>query len=256
MCGVLPKRPGSVYCRRSKTCIWERLQWRGGDSMGIRFTGSQGQYERIRRRNSSQQESNQLERESPEPLDGAERKHTRWNRFAVWLQDWSREVWSGAKIIVQWAVGLLAVGFIVALMVNGYQDLDNSGWITHDHDTPVWIQGEWLVGEYRDCQMRTKTVAGGDKALDNLDKLPRLFCGKDANGLFDFQRTNGAVPPPPDRVPPKGAMYLYTVTADELEQDFHVMPVRYSGRIDRTDKWVISWRCQRLSASLECNALN
>lgn len=243
--------------------------------MGIRFTGSQGQYERIRRRQNLQQVGNQVERESPEPLVGAECKQTRWYRFGVWLahprvlsireawnsfggwlRDWTREVWNGAKIIFQWAVGLCVVGGIVVLAVNGYQSLDNSGWITHDHDTPVWIQGDWLVGEYRDCQMRTKTVAGGDKALDYLNKLPRLFCGKDANGLFDFQRTNGAVPPPPDQAPPEGAMYLYTVTGDELEQDFHIMPVRYDGRIDRTDKWVISWRCQRLSESLTCKALD
>jgi hypothetical protein len=225
--------------------------------MGIRFTGSQGQYERIRRRQSLQQGENQVERESPERLDGAERKQTRWCRFGVWLRDWSREVWSGAKIIVQWAVGLFAVGFIVALVVDGYQSLDNSGWITHDHDTPVWIQGDWLVGEYRDCQMRTKTVPAQRKDLDSLNELPRLFCAEDANGVFDFQRATALVSPPPDiQVPPSGAMYFFTVTGRELDHEFHIMPVRYYGRIDRQDKWVVSWNCQRKSESLECKALN
>ena len=92
-------------------------------------------------------------------------------------------MWSGAKIIIQWAVGLFVVGLIVALVVDGYQSLDNSGWITHDHDTPVWIQGDWLVGEYRDCQMRTKTVPAQRKDLDSLNELPRLFCAEDANGV-------------------------------------------------------------------------
>lgn len=128
----------------------------------------------------------------------------------------------------------------------------------HDHDTPVWIQGDWLVGEYRDCQMRTKTVPENDKNIDYPARLPRLFCGEDRNGVFDFQRESGLLSlllPPADAKPPQeGAMYFVTVTSDELDHDFHVMPVRYYGRIDRTDKWVISWRCQRLSESLECKA--
>ena len=130
----------------------------------------------------------------------------------------------------------------------------------HDHDTPVWIQGDWLVGEYRDCQMRTKTVPENDKNIDYPDRLPRLFCGEDRNGVFDFQRESGLLSlllPPADAKPPQeGAMYFVTVTSDELDHYFHVMPVRYFGRIDRTDKWVISWRCQRLSESLTCKALD
>lgn len=224
--------------------------------MGIRWTGSRGQLERLRRRQSRQQGENPTEVESQKQIGEAERKPREQVTSLI------REVAEGFKPIVTFAGWFVGIIFIGGLAVGIYQRLDQAGWITHKHDTPVWIQGNWMVGEYRNCQMRTKTVAGGDKDLDYLDKLPRLFCGKDANGLFDFQRTNGAVPPPPDQVPPEGAMYLYTVTGDELEQDFHVMPVRYNGRIDRTDKWVISWRCQRLnmgfleSAALECDALN
>jgi hypothetical protein len=36
---------------------------------------------------------------------------------------------------------------------SGYGWLDSAGWIEHSHDTPVWIKGEWLVGEYRVCKM-------------------------------------------------------------------------------------------------------
>jgi hypothetical protein len=146
---------------------------------------------------------------------------------------------------------VVAVGFIA------YQAIDESGWIRHDHDTPVWIQGDWLVSEYRVCQMRTKTVPTQRKDLDSLDKLPRLFCGKDMNGLFDFQRETALISPPPDtEAPPPGNMYLFGVTANDLDRDFHVLPVRYFGRIDRQDKWVISWRCQRNSNSLTCKALD
>jgi hypothetical protein len=138
-----------------------------------------------------------------------------------------------------------------------------------DHDTPVWIQGDWLVGEYRVCQMRTKTVPPQQKELDSLNKLPRLFCGVDSNGLFDFQRQTSPVSPPPDiKAPPDGSMYLFTVTADAFDSYFHILPVEYFGSIqpspdknfiydyDRTDKWVISWRCQRNSNSLTCKAVD
>jgi hypothetical protein len=37
-----------------------------------------------------------------------------------------------------------------------YQSLNNEGWIPHTHDTPVWIDGDWIIGEYRECEMLTK----------------------------------------------------------------------------------------------------
>ena len=150
---------------------------------------------------------------------------------------------------------LVLLAFVIWGCIAAFYGLNESGWITHSHDTPVWIQGDWLVGEYRDCQMRTKTVPEQKKDMDSLGKLPRLFCGDDANGLFDFQRQISS-PPADTPAPPLGKMYLIGVTTDDLDSDFHVLPVRYFGRIDRQDKWVISWRCQRLSESLECKALD
>jgi len=154
------------------------------------------------------------------------------------------------------AVGTVFGGIaVIGLLFGLYGWLDDGGRISHSNETPVWIQGDWLVGEYRDCQMRTKTDPPQRKDIDSLDKLPRLFCGEDANGLFDFQRE--IEPSLHDvQTPPEGSMYFIGVTADDLDRDFHVLPVRYFGRIDRTDKWVISWRCQRLSESLECRALD
>jgi len=159
------------------------------------------------------------------------------------------------------AVGLgylVGLAILIGVIYGGYSWLDQAGWIQHSHDTPVWIAGDWMVGEYRDCDMRTKTVPGRNKELDSLDKLPRLFCGEDSRGLVDFQRE--IVPPLPDSqaLPPlpPGSLYLFGVTASELDHDFHIMPVRYFGRIDRQDDWLISWRCQRNSGSLTCMALN
>ncbi len=125
----------------------------------------------------------------------------------------------------------------------------------HDHDTPVWIQGDWLVGEYRDCEMRTKTEPKSDDSLDALAKLPRLFCGDDSNGLVDFQReVNPALQGAQSL--PYGYSFDTSVTAETLDRYFHTLPVRYFGRIDRQDKLVVSWRCQRNSGSLTCKALD
>jgi len=168
---------------------------------------------------------------------------------------WATEVVEAAIPLFKVGGAFLVAVVVIAYSIGGYQELNRRGWISHDHDTPVWIEGDWMVGELRDCQMRTKTVPDKRKDLDSLEKLPRLFCGQDAKGLFDFQRE---IEPPshPIEAPPEGAMYLIGVTSPQLDQNFHLMPVRYSGRIDWQDRWVISWQCQRKSESLECKALD
>jgi len=183
----------------------------------------------------------------------SDQKSTSWLRGLHEKYEGIRVIWT----VVRFCLGFGVVCVIGGMAVAGYQGIDESGWITHNHDTPVWIQGDWLVGEYRDCQMRTRTVPAQRKDLDSLNELPRLFCAEDANGLFDFQHETALIPPPPDtEAPPPGAMYFLGVTANDLDRDFHVLPVRYFGRIDRQDKWVISWRCQRNSNSLTCKALD
>lgn len=135
--------------------------------------------------------------------------------------------------------------------------LDRMGWISRVHDTPIWIKGDWLVGEYRLCQMRTKIVPEENKALDSLEKLPRLFCSEDANGLSDFHAATAAALIPNDpHVQLPNTIRFYSVTSTSLDRQFHVIPVRYFGRIDRSDKWVISWRCRRSGDSLTCKALD
>lgn len=188
--------------------------------------------------------------------------------------NWASEVAQGGKVALKIVGGVLLFGGVAAVAVV----LWNS-YLSHqpvDHDTPVWIQGDWLVGEYRVCQMRTKMQPAGP---DSLAKLPRLFCGQDASGIVDFQRaTNPALQ---DTTIPDGDVFTVSVTSDALDSYFHVLPIRYFGTVktsevkgfkydpngpdsykdfiyeyDRTDKWVISWRCQRLSESLTCKALD
>ena len=152
--------------------------------------------------------------------------------------------------IVAWAAVIFVVWVIVAVGLvlhprSVYAYFDRLGWITHNHDTPVWIQDDWLVGEYRNCEMRTKTQE--QSVVDDLDKLPRLFCGKEDDGFFLFLLQTSLLLPADTHV---------GVTGYEVDSEFHTFPVRYHGRIDRRDKYVISWKCQRLSASLECWAVN
>ena len=193
-------------------------------------------------------------------------------------QDFDNSVWSEnpmrlPKSVVTWfdevskttyaILKLLAISLTIILVgllgfefeTLGYQSVDSSGWIPHRHVTPVWIQGDWMPGEYRVCQMRTKTDPPGDKDPDSLGKLPRLFCGEDGNGLFDFQVSIAPGLDPTDPPPPH-EMYLIGVTSSAYDRDFHDLPVEYWGKIDRTDQWVISWRCQRNEGSLSCKALN
>jgi hypothetical protein len=134
----------------------------------------------------------------------------------------------------------------------GYEWLNSAGWIPHDHDTPIWIQGEWMLGEYRKCQMQTTTpptrvvLSSAVRA-----ELPRLFCSEnwDRDGLTAFMN---ALPSPSERIDALFRGGDWT----EFDREFHVLPVHYQGRVDRADAMFILWRCQRKSDSLECKALN
>jgi hypothetical protein len=141
------------------------------------------------------------------------------------------------------AVGIVFGGIaVIGLLVNLYGWLNNAGWISHSHDTPVWIQGEWLAGEYRECDMQTSTPAfeGSHYDAEDLKTLPRLFCGRAANGFFEWSETKTGT----------------DVSWQTISGDFHTLPVSYFGRLERPDKWRIPWRCQRNSNSLTCKALN
>ena len=186
----------------------------------------------------------------------------------VWLEQafqatvvWAKEVAQVGKGILKIVFWVFLAGFSLAIAIMLYESYESHQPV--DHDTPVWIQGDWLVGEYRVCKMRTKMQPAYP---DTLAKLPRLFCGKDANGVADFQRET--YPDLQNAMLPSSDVFVASVTADEFDSLFHVLPVRYFGSTqpspekdfiydyDRTDKWVISWRCQRNSNSLTCKSLD
>lgn len=105
--------------------------------------------------------------------------------------------------------------------------IDESGWWSRNHDTPIFFDGSWLVGEYRACGMLTDSISGDGftRTTTEIAHLPELYCGR--------------------------AAYAH---ADEMAIS-HVMPVKYHGRIKRAE-WSVNWRCQRNQDSLTCWALN
>jgi hypothetical protein len=178
--------------------------------------------------------------------------------FGAWLRGTVSTVREASAPFFVWFFWLAIFGAVAGGVAGVWKKLDNSGWIPHHHVTPVWIQGDWMPGEYRVCQMRTKTGLPDAKGLDSLAKLPRLFCGENFNGLIDFQVSVmpglGFLKGREESMPPDEV--LMGVTSSELARYFHDLPVTYWGRIDRTDKLVIAWRCQRNNESLTCKALN
>ncbi len=150
---------------------------------------------------------------------------------------------------------LCLVGYAIYYAISGgYKWLDSIGWITHNHDTPVWIQGDWMIGEYRNCDLLTTTPMAGSAMSEQVRaELPRLFCGRNnaipLNSVAEFENATQDIP---DAVKAVDGDLDWSA----FDSYFHVLPVLYCGRIDRPDTWDDFWRCQRLSGSLECKALN
>jgi len=199
-------------------------------------------------------ENPQLEGAGPPPQMGtAAPVQSPQRAFRAHIEKWIREVVDQALPIMRLVGWVLGAIVVVSIGLTSYDSLDSSGWITHNHDTPVWISGDWIVGEYRDCGMLTKTqLTGSVRSQEVLAELPRLLCGRewDNAGLFEFENATTGL-----SEATKSALW-YGGDWSALDGYFHVLPVRYYGRIDRPDTVSDSWRCQRLSESLECKAIN
>lgn len=137
------------------------------------------------------------------------------------------------------------VGLGVVVPLFGYRLVDESGRLVHHHGTPVWIHGDWLVGEYRECDMITTTpmVEGLRYSNEELEHLPRLYCSEISSGFGAYTEA-----------------FVASGSADTnwsaIGKNFHVMPVRYFGRLERPGKFRVNWWCQRNAESLTCKALN
>ena len=139
-----------------------------------------------------------------------------------------------------WAIVSLETG-----VWNTYRLADYYGWIEHDHDTPVWVQGDWMRDEYRICEMP-------GNLWGKLPDSAHLLCG-----IGDPRAIDGVWPATfRDDLSDREIISLQDGRWDFVEHYFHVLPVHYWGRIDRTDSPTYSWRCQKEFIGLVCKALN
>jgi hypothetical protein len=140
----------------------------------------------------------------------------------------------------------VVVGIAVLLALeNAFHSVDYSGWITHRRDTPVWIQGNWMAGESRICEI---PLAPGN----TLPSSAHLLCGQGGGEALDDSF-------PADFIGILSSHEFFELAAGNwkaLDRRFHVLPVTYWGRIDRNDRIFYLWRCVRQETSLVCKALN
>ena len=157
-----------------------------------------------------------------------------------WACECIRDAWNAAKRPFKWAVGLVVAS---SLAVAGYQFADQKDRVMHSQNTPVWVQGDWMVGEFRNCDMPLGTT--------------RLFCGKSP--------VNGSrVATFPESVSDRDlstavvAAYNRETQTDwsALDRYFKILPVRFFGRLQRPESdrlmGTFTWRCQRKTKRLTC----
>ncbi len=154
---------------------------------------------------------------------------------------------SAKEAAVGWTGLIIAVVlFLCAKSIYGVIEgaVDDSGWVEHSRDTPVWISGEWMTGEYRVCKMPLmprKTLPSSAHLLCGVN-----YAADEESWPVDFINS----------ISEHGFNGLMGSKWDAVEQYFHVLPVKFWGRIDRGDRTSFSWRCQRKQSEIECKALN
>lgn len=145
-------------------------------------------------------------------------------------------------------IGGMAVGVINEAVM---PVLDKHGWIAHNREVPVWISGEWIVGEYRECGMLSRRSSAQPVQPTPDVAGPRLFCGVDwdGKGIDEFELAM------PD---PAGATDAISGNVDwgRFQANFHTLPVLFHGPMSNPDAVFTTWHCQRKADSLECAARN
>lgn len=111
-------------------------------------------------------------------------------------------------------LGFLVLGFIVSLIVGGYDGLDSVGWISHREDTVITAGSNWLVGESKECFSMTLNATGAAQLGEPV--------GYAMSG----------------------------VTCDDGPE--HKMKVTFYGRQVQTEYNAVSWRCTKGMISFTC----
>lgn len=163
---------------------------------------------------------------------------------------------SGRRIVKSsaWVVGALLL-FLVGSQ--GWSFLHRTLWTAHDLDTRVWIGGEWLVGEFRYCQMQTGFGRGSEENRNFVENLPRLYCGEEEADTPKFETDTASVLTSPDSsTAPGGVSPPIDSALGPDSHRFHLMRVHFVGRIERSNQPLALWRCKRSSDSLDCMSIH
>ena len=151
-------------------------------------------------------------------------------------------------------LALVGAGVVAsAIWIYGWKALDRLGWISHDRDTPVWIGGDWMIGEYRKCQMRLEATPGTIE-IEQREEQPTLYCGEHANGVAEYEAARARETPRGEDIEVSGKMKATPDAKAGDEHGFHVMPVQFFSRTENLEKAPLAWRCRRNSDSLTCKA--
>ena len=75
--------------------------------------------------------------------------------FVVWYYV-KQNTPAGNLVRRGWRILLL----LFLILTAGYE-LDEVGWIPHHYDTPVFISGGWMIGEFLTCEMQAVTLDRG-----------------------------------------------------------------------------------------------
>lgn len=108
-------------------------------------------------------------------------------------------------------LGSLVLGFIVSLIVGGYDGLDSVGWISHQEETVISARSDWLVGESKECWSATLNSDGA------------ALTGKEVGYAMS------------------------AVSCDDGPE--HNMTVTFYGRKVQPEYKTVSWRCTRNEVS-------
>lgn len=115
---------------------------------------------------------------------------------------------------------LILLAFIVGGGFVAYKAADDAGWVQHTKTVDMYMKGDWIVGEDRECDGYQNPDPGNGGF-----SMSSLFC---PTGYFT--------------------------------QQGHNISVTFWGKVSRPEAWknqiILHWQCTRTSDSFTCKALD
>jgi hypothetical protein len=122
---------------------------------------------------------------------------------------------------------ILAAWLIWAIIPAGWRYLERTGWIRHTQITSVYIEGNWLVGEYRSCK------ALGDLAF--------IACPKSLKSWDDSE---------PPHLSANGEL-----ARSFMSEEPRTFSVDFYGRLTGSPADTLNCQCKRETDSISCHAI-